>query len=174
MNYNNNDDYKRDMRLETPPPAPHHAAPPRRPSRFWLFMLSLLPGTGHMYLGLIRRGLFYMTSLALLIFLTTVIAPSALVILTSFAKAALFAVAFFESFAIRRDIVMGKEVADTVPTFSAHGRNKSLLVLVLVVVAILVSVNILSSLNWIVWLVLGIVAVAIFTSKKKSRDDSQQ
>jgi len=163
-------DYKRDIRQEqqesphSHAPHPVHTSIPtptltRRPSRFWLLMLSPLPGLGHMYLGLIRRGLFYMASLALLIFLTTVLAPSALVIFTGFAMAALFGVAFFEAFAIRRSMVMGKEVADTIPNIAFIAKNKTILAIALAVLAVIIGINILGALPWYAWVVIGIVAV---------------
>jgi len=163
-------DYKRDIRTEhqepthghshAPHPHPAHTTTPaRRPSRFWLLMLSPLPGLGHMYLGLIRRGLFYMASLALLIFLTTALALSALVIFTSFAMAALFGVAFFEAFAIRRSMVMGKEIADTIPNIAFATKNKTVLVIALAVLAVIIGINILGALPWYAWVVIGIVAV---------------
>lgn len=175
MSHNRDDDYKRDIRLEHSPP-PHHPTPHpiRRPNRFWLLVLSPLPGLSHMYLGLIRRGLFYITALALLVFFTTAIAPSAFVILTSFAKLALFATAFFESFAIRRDIVMGKDVRDTIPSFEALKRNKAIFVAILILAAVVFGVNILSSLDWYVWLIFGIVAIVFLVFGRSRKNDDNQ
>jgi len=130
-----------------------------------------------MYLGLIRRGLFYVSALAMLVFLTTALAPSILIILTSFAKFALFAVAFFESFSIRRDIIMGKEVSDTIPNIALLRKNKTLFAAVIIVVAVLLGVHTLASLGWYVWLVVGIVAVAYFAinlNKKGPKDGGGQ
>ena len=178
-NTNRDDDYKRDIRLEHPHTPPHHHGtyPIRRPSRFWLFVLSPLPGLSHMYLGLIRRGLFYMASLALLIFLTTAIAPSILVILTSFAKFAIFAVAFFESFAIRRDIVMGKDVSDSTPNIAALRKNKTLFAAVIIVVAVVVGLRVLAILGWLIWFI-AISAIALYflwnSDKKKPKDGGPQ
>ena len=168
-----NDDYKRDIRAVTPPaegPVPEpgrHYGHVRRPSRFWLFMLSPLPGLGHMYLGLIRRGLFYVSALALLVFLTTTLAPSFLVILTGFSMAALFAVAFFETLVIRRDILMGKEVKDVVPNIGFLVKNKSLMAIVVVIMIVALGINIITSLRWYAWVVIGIVAVVYFGRRPK-------
>ena len=172
MTYKNDDDYKRDIRAEHPPTHPSAAStrpyPPthtRRPGRFWIFVLSPLPGLSHMYLGLIRRGLFYISALALLVFLTTALAPSILVVLTGFSTAALFAVAFFEAFAIRRDIVMGKEVKDSIPNIAFILKNKTLLTVTLIIVAIAIGINIIASLPWYAWMIMGIVAVVYFFTK---------
>ena len=177
-NANRDDDYKRDIRLEHHHAPTHHGAyPTRRPSRFWLFVLSPLPGLSHMYLGLIRRGLFYMASLALLIFLTTAIAPSIIVILTSFAKFALFAVAFFESFSIRRDIIMGKDVSDSIPNIGALRKNKALFAAVIIVAAVIIGLRVLAFLGGLVWLI-AIIAVILYfvinSGKKEPKDGGHQ
>lgn len=162
MSYNQqNEDYKKDIRVDAPPMAHYgHApvVPPRRPSRFWLFALSVLPGLSHMYLGLIKRGLFYISTFALIAFLTVTLGGP-FTIITGLGITALYAVAFFEAFAIRRDIVMGKEVSDSVPVI---GKNKTVLVVIAVVVAAALGINILSSLPWYAWMILGIVAVCYF------------
>jgi len=174
---NNNDDYKRDIRVDSTPPSdmrppyPMPMPPSRRPSRFWIFVLSFMPGLSHMYLGLIRRGLFYMSLLALIIFFTiTLLSHSGLFgVFTGLSIAALYAVSFFEAFSIRRDIVMGKEVKDAIPNFGMPGSNKVILIIIAIVVAAVLGVNILSSLPWYAWMILGIVAIcyAPFIRKKK-------
>ena len=62
-------DYTRDMREEKAPPTPPPPPPPSYPptpskahSRAILLILAFLPGLGHMYLGFIRRGLFYLSA----------------------------------------------------------------------------------------------------------------
>jgi len=160
--YNKDDDYKRDIRLESAPlpgEAPHHHR--KRPSRFWLFALSFLPGLSHIYMGLIRRGLFYISALPILIYLTVVFASNlgVLVLFPAFSIAALFAVAFFEAFSIRRDIIMGKEVKDTIPNLGMLGGNKVVIIVVGVILVVALGVNILASLPWYAWLILGIVAI---------------
>ena len=159
--YDNNDDYKRDIRAEGTLPSsevPYHH---RRPSRFWLFALSFLPGLSHIYLGLIRRGLFYISALPILIYLTVVFASNfgIFVLFPAFSIAALFAVAFFESFSIRRDIIMGKEVKDTMPSFGMPGGSKAVIIAIGVILVVALGVNILARLPWYAWLVLGIVAI---------------
>ena len=165
--YSKDDDYKRDIRLDDAPP--DEMIPHRRPSRFWLFVLSFLPGLSHIYMGLIRRGLFYISALAFVIFFTSVVVPrfSSLGIITGFSIIAIFAVSFFEAFSIRRDIIMGKEVKDTLPNLGIILRNK----VFLVVIAVLFAISILASLPWYAWLILGIVAVCyapfMYGKKKK-------
>ncbi|MCL2350024.1 MAG: hypothetical protein FWC67_00955 [Defluviitaleaceae bacterium] len=180
MNYENNqqeginkDDYTRDKRVEQnntpppPPPPPHHGHmpygshpyyKPRKPSRFVLFILASLPGLGHMYLGLIRRGLFYVSASALSIFLTVQLAVNFtfFVIPAAFSIAVVYAVAFFESLAIRSDMVMGKEVADKLPAFL---QNKSVVIKIGIFLAILLGASFLATLPWYGWAVIGIVGV---------------
>ena len=158
--YDKNDDYKRDIRFEGAP-SPSEAHHHRRPSRFWLFAFSFLPGLSHIYMGLIRRGLFYISALPILIYLTVVFASNfgVFVLFPAFSIAALFAVAFFESFGIRRDIIMGKEVKDNIPNFGMIGGNKVVFIALGIILAVALGVNILARLPWYAWLVLGIVAV---------------
>jgi len=176
---NNNDDYKRDIRVDSAPhtdarpPYPMPMLPSNKPSRFWMFMLSFLPGLSHMYLGLIRRGLFYISLLAFTIFISVALLlpiSGMFGIVMGFSIMTIYAVAFFEAFSIRRDIVMGKEVKDTIPSMGIFGSAKVLLVVAAIVVAAVFGVNILSSLPWYGWLVLGIVAIcyAPFIRKKNN------
>ncbi|MCL2620985.1 MAG: hypothetical protein FWD97_08655 [Defluviitaleaceae bacterium] len=174
-------DYTRDNRTEaTPPPhAPHpthhpHPMPygggsPRKPSRFLLFILSgCVPGLGHMYLGMIRRGLFYMAGIALLVFLTVQLAISGLgifTVFTGFGLLALYTVSFFESFIIRRDIVAGKEVADTIPSFVT---DKRFLIAIGAVLGLTVLASIISVVPWFIWVAAGVVVIALVSKKKKS------
>jgi len=189
MTNNQNDDYKRDIRQEQQPAPPPGSSPSpphmpytyphahahahiKRPNRFLLFILSPLPGLGHMYMGLMRRGLFYIFALALIILLTVAIAPSILVVLTSFAIAALFAMAFFEAFAIRRDIVMGKEAKDTLPNIAMFGggKNKALLAVLIFAFVVVLGINILTALPWYAWLVIGIVAVCYLSMRHDKKE----
>jgi len=180
--YNKDDDYKRDIRLDkaSVDEAPNHphVASHRRPSRFWLLALSFLPGLSHIYMGLIRRGLFYVATLALVIFFSSVIVPdfARLSVLTGFAIFAIYAVSFFEAFSIRRDIIIGKEIKDAIPNFGIIGGNRVVLIAIGIIFAIALGINILSNLPWYAWLILGIVAVCYAPSVrakkgKKSSDD---
>ncbi|MDE7232759.1 MAG: hypothetical protein K2N37_06780 [Lachnospiraceae bacterium] len=51
----------------------------KKKSKFWLFLFSLFPGAGHMYLGLMRMGLSFMLGFMALI---AVIAVTGLEVLT--------------------------------------------------------------------------------------------
>ncbi|MCL2854949.1 MAG: hypothetical protein FWE21_04955 [Defluviitaleaceae bacterium] len=166
-------DYTRDSRTTHGSPAPHTpisygGAVPRKPSKFLLFILSgCVPGLGHMYLGLIRRGLFYMAGIALLIFLTVQLAIGGLgifTVFTGFGLLALYAVSFFESFVMRRDIAAGKEVADSMPAFVT---SKTFLVAVGVTLALSVLASIISVVPWPFWVIAGVLAVVIVSRKKK-------
>jgi len=163
--YNKDDDYKRDIRLDDAPPPDEtpnpHATHHRRPSRFWLFAFSFLPGLSHIYMGLVRRGLFYVSALAFVIFFTSAIVPSFGIfrIITIFSIFALYAVSFFEAFSIRRDMIMGKEVKDVIPNLAIFGGSKVIIIVIAVVFAVSLGINILSSLPWYAWVILGIVAI---------------
>jgi len=182
-NYNKDDDYKRDIRLENAQTGmdegtPHYHTPVARkkPSRFWLLILSFLPGLGHIYMGLIRRGLFYISALALTIFFTSVVVPifGILGIITGFAITAIYAVAFFEAFGIRRDIIMGKEVKDTLPNLAWIGGNKAILIVVGIIFAIAIGAHILARLPWYAWVILGIVAVCYAPYLRKKKNEKSQ
>ena len=175
--YNKDDDYKRDIRVDNVPPggAAHHghaAHSHRRPSRFWLFALSFLPGLSHIYMGLIRRGLFYVSALPILIYLTVVFASNfgIFVLFPAFSIVALYAVAFFESFGIRRDIIMGKEVKDAIPNLGILGGNKVVIIALVVIFAVALGINIISSLPWYAWVILGIVAICYAPSVRRRKD----
>ena len=170
-------DYKYDMRQEhtTPaaPPAPPKGAYPKRPSRFWLFLLSFIPGVGHMYLGLIRRGLFYFSALALMIYLTATLSiggGSFLTIFSSFAKGAIFFVSFFEAFKLRREMVMGNDVKDEFPAFLAR---KEILMVVAVIVLLSFFTNLIAALPWFGWLIVILFAIKHLSRRRKDDNGSK-
>ena len=184
--YNKDDDYKRDIRVDNVPPG--EVPPPyypyaeycrKKPSRFWLFALSFLPGLSHIYMGLIRRGLFYISALPILIYLTVVFASNfgIFVLFPAFSIAALFAVSFFEAFSIRRDIIMGREVKDTIPNLGILGGNKVVIIALILIFALALGINILSSLPWYAWVILGVVAVVyapIMRGKNKKNTQNDE
>ena len=53
----------------------------RKKSRFWLFLFSLFPGAGHMYLGLMRMGLSFMFGFMLSVALMNITGLDVLVVL---------------------------------------------------------------------------------------------
>ena len=179
-------DYTRDTRAEAPATSPPPSAPPHKmpyygghmpkasgtkvPSRFALLILGCLPGLGHLYMGLIRRGLFYLSAAALAIFLNIQIAMHMpmFAIFTAFAIVAVYAVAFFESLVIRRDIAAGKELVDRLPAFV---NNKRFVVGIAVFAIAVFALGFISSLPWYGWFViaaLGMVAMALGLFKKKA------
>ena len=53
----------------------------KQKSRFWLFLFSLFPGAGHMYLGLMRMGLSFMFGFMLSVALMNITGLDVLVVL---------------------------------------------------------------------------------------------
>ena len=53
----------------------------KKKSRFWLFLFSLFPGAGHMYLGLMRMGLSFMFGFMLSVALMNITGLDVLVVL---------------------------------------------------------------------------------------------
>jgi len=164
----NNNDYKYDARTEHESHESKPSRPTRKPSRFILFTLGWIPGIGHMYLGLIRRGTFYLSALSMAIFLTVVLSYnfSPLVIFTSFAKFGLCAVSFFEAFKLRHEIIAGIEVKDTIPAFVF---NKTLWIALGIIIAGSIFLDILWSLRGsVITLIVVIFIAAIITKKRKT------
>ena len=177
----NHDDYKRDIRFDKIPEPSKLPYPGKRPSRLVLFLLMWAPGLGHMYMGLIRRGLFFFSALPLLIYLSVVLRNSFLPVpgvLAGFAIAALYAVSFFESLSLRRDIIEGKEVADRIPNLRGLLQNKLLVGGLAAVVVISILHAVLSALPWPAFLAIGIAIFFIISNRKKrgknSDDDNVQ
>jgi len=78
-------------------------------NRFFMFILSLVPGCAHMYLGLMKRGVQLLLSFCLLIGVATlvnlgfIIGPIMVV---------LYVYSFFDGYNILRNIQAGKTVED--------------------------------------------------------------
>lgn len=53
----------------------------KQKNRFWLFVLSLCPGAGHMYMGLMRMGLSFLLGFMLLIAVTAITGIDVLAVL---------------------------------------------------------------------------------------------
>lgn len=97
-------------RRSRPPMAPGMPEPIKDINAFFLFCLSAIPGLNYMYMGLMKRGLFFMSSFFLLIFLTAFLsAPSILFIVFI-----LMCYSFFDGFNYRRHILLGEYVKDDV------------------------------------------------------------
>jgi len=165
-------DYKRDARIETPPAPPPVAEPPaaKEHSRFLLLILALVPGLGHMYLGLVRRGLFYLSAFAFTIFVTVQFAIMGLapfVVLAVFGIVAVVFMAFFESLVARRDLALGKKLEDSAPAFV---KTKAAFISIAAFLIIPFVINLLNTLPWYSWIILGfifVVAIAYFGKKPK-------
>lgn len=138
-------------------------------SLFLLFALGLLPGVAHMYLGMVRRGLFFLSALAFAIFVTTqlaILGAIPFVILPAFGIAAVVFIAFFESLGFRRDLANDKEVNDTIPEFV---KKPWVIITILALLIIPFALNILFMLPWYSWVILAIIfLVAIMYFSKKS------
>jgi hypothetical protein len=100
------------MEYEAPhPPHEHHrVSGVREPNAFLLFIFSFLPGANYMYMGLIKRGLFVMSSFFLLCYLSAAFNS----VLIGLAIPVLVITAFFDGFNIRRRIIAGASIPDDV------------------------------------------------------------
>lgn len=165
-------DYTRDTRADAPPstaPMPP-ASTAKGHSGLLLVLLAFLPGLGHMYLGFIRRGLFYLSAFAFAIFVTVqfgIMSFVPFILLAAFGIVAVVAIAFFESLVIRRDLAAGKELEDVLPPFA---KNRKTLMLVGVFLLVPFVINLLTTLSWYAWLVFAlvfVVAVGYFAKKPK-------
>lgn len=53
----------------------------KKKNRFWLFILSLFPGTGHMYMGFMKMGLSFMLGFMILIMVVSITQIAAFAVL---------------------------------------------------------------------------------------------
>ena len=90
------------------PPPPPYTRRPRRYSGFITFLASLIPGMGHVYLGLIKRGMFFLSSLFLSCYLLTIFHSVAF----AFMVALIALISFFDAFRIRNLLNSGTKVED--------------------------------------------------------------
>ncbi|MCL2352396.1 MAG: hypothetical protein FWC55_07690 [Firmicutes bacterium] len=103
----------------------------RRISKFLLFVCSLiLPGVGYMYLGLMKRGLFTLTSFFVLVSVIAVLHMPILGVLICI----LWITAFFDGFHIRRKLVDGVRVEDGIEDIAAFVRRNKAVVIVMAAV----------------------------------------
>ena len=110
-----------------PPPQAHYPPPPTpsslryRKSRLLTFIFSLLPGLNYMYLGLMKRGLFFMT----FFFSLSVLIREIRIGMFSFTIFMLMCFCLFGSFRIRRLLQDGFDVPDSIDdVFSFYRSNK--------------------------------------------------
>ncbi len=109
----------------------HHPMPPSKPSKtmakppvegrkifniLLVLLFSAIPGGAQMYMGLLKRGLFFMISFFTAIFLTqTVFGPASFV--PSFLIAIVFFTSFFDGILTRRKFIAGEVVSDNINDF---------------------------------------------------------
>ncbi|MCL2170743.1 MAG: hypothetical protein FWB71_01210 [Defluviitaleaceae bacterium] len=165
------DDYRRDIRFDKVE-APPKIAGARRPSRLILFLLMWLPGLGHMYMGLMRRGLFFFSMLPLLIYLTVLAAGTLplLNVFLGFGIAGLYIISFFEALKLRRDMVAGIETPDALPDLGGIIRNKTIMGIVVLIVGISVLHALITAVPVIAPLAIILIICAIWGRKKKKND----
>jgi len=170
-----------------PPPAPSELR--YRKSKLLTFLFSLLPGLNYMYLGLMKRGLFFMT----FFFALSVLIREIRISMFSFTIFMLMCFCLFDSFRIRRLLRDGFDVPDSIDdVISFYKANKKpvwMLLGILVVFGVLrrmsdffvnvvlgsfafsaflgVALNILLFALWLVAIVLVCYIIARIVSRKK-------
>ncbi len=129
-------------RPTAPPPAPMYRGGPR-PNRFFLFVLSMIPGANYMYLGLMKRGLFVMSTF----FLCTYLASFGIYGFPAFGLVipVLVITSFFDGFNLRRKMIEGEDVPDDISGILSFISNNKLLIGGVVV--LLLGMNVLSDLS---------------------------
>jgi len=115
----------------------NHDMPLRhRKSRLVTFVLSMLPGLNYMYLGLMKRGLFFMTLFFMLTFFVRETRVGAL----SFTVFMLICFCLFDAFRIRRLLRDGFSVPDNIDDVIAFYKNNKKLVWILGAILVVFSV----------------------------------
>jgi len=121
---------------QQPPPQQHsHDVPLRfRKSRFLLFLFSALPGLNYMYLGLMKRGLFFLT----FFFVTTILIRETRIGILGFGVFMLMCFCLFDAFRIRRLMRDGFDAPDSIDDVIAFykGNKKATLLLFVILIAI--------------------------------------
>ena len=120
----------------------------KQKSRFWLFLFSLFPGAGHMYLGLMRMGLSFMFGFMLSVALMNITGLDVLVVL----PLTIYIYSFFhanniggmddEAFAVLEDeYLLGFGDIDR-DRFRLDQRNRNLAATVLIILGICMLWNV--------------------------------
>ena len=148
-----------------------HGEPRRegRPRRYisglWIFMLSCLPGLNYMAMGLMKRGLFFMSAFFGIIFLMGTLH------FLAFPLTILFFASLCDSQSKRRRINSGEHVPDDIDDIMRFAtKHKTLL---LVVFAFLVLVRISNIVFIIVLCLLGWYFIRGRNGKSSSNDSTQ-
>jgi len=85
------------------------AVHPRKVSRLWILLLSMLPGLGHMAMGFMKRGLFFMSAFFGVIYVMSLGFP-----FLSFVLVVLFFASLCDAQGRRRRINNGEYVRDDI------------------------------------------------------------
>ncbi len=87
-----------------------HCSPKRSYSRLLILLLSAMPGTAYMYMGLMKRGLFVLCSFFGTVYFTTFMHSP----LPGFVMAIIFITSLFDSFNIRARLRAGEYISDDI------------------------------------------------------------
>jgi len=114
----------------------HDANLRNRKSKFLTFAFSALPGLNYMYLGLMKRGLFFMS----LFFALTIVVREIRIGMFSLSVFMLICFCLFDSFRIRRLLRNGFDVPDSIDDVASFYRSNRNPVLLLVCILIFFAV----------------------------------
>ena len=136
----------------------------------FLFSCFFPSGTNYMYMGLIKRGLAAMCGFFLLIFLTAVTGGMLAAVL-GMSIGIYYLTCIFDGFNIRRRILSGEVVADSVhDVLGTVLSNKKLVAVIIAVIAVLVVIQLLGFIagiisNFLPIIVIGVGLYLIFRKK---------
>ncbi|GKX31836.1 hypothetical protein SH1V18_43160 [Vallitalea longa] len=82
----------------------------REYNKFWAFVLSLIPGVGHMYLGLMKKGLYFLLLIISCMFLADVSYQTPIVALLGIV---IWFYSFFDAYHIRKRIDNNEDILNT-------------------------------------------------------------
>jgi len=114
----------------------HDASLRNRKSKFLTFVFSALPGLNYMYLGLMKRGLFFMS----LFFALTIVVREIRIGMFSLSVFMLICFCLFDSFRIRRLLRDGFDVPDSIDDVASFYRSNRKPVLLLIGILIFFAV----------------------------------
>jgi hypothetical protein len=120
---------------DVPHKDPHYKPPLPKRGRdinvFFLFCLSCIPGLNYMYIGLMKRGMFFMSMFFMLIFISSTLHTP----VPMFALFMEMCYSFFDGFKIRRQILNGENVPDEITDVTTFfNANKSIITIVFLMI----------------------------------------